>query len=120
VQVLRAKVAVNTPNLSTVGGFDYVEGEGLDEDDVERCQALLLRALAQLPGGGVVNGTILEVQDQSQALDFEVIISHQVGQGIVRLVIVWLAGLARGDAMRELLLTTHGHGVATWHRSVRS
>jgi ubiquitin-like 1-activating enzyme E1 B len=79
--VLRAKVAVNTPNLSTVGGFDYVEGEGLDEDDVERCQALLPRVLAQLPGGGLVHGTILEVQDQSQALDFEVIISHQVSHG---------------------------------------
>lgn len=30
VQVLRARVAVNTPNLSTVGGFYHIEDGGFD------------------------------------------------------------------------------------------
>jgi hypothetical protein len=32
LQVLRAKVAVNTPSLGTVGGFAYIKGEGLEKD----------------------------------------------------------------------------------------
>ena len=72
-----------SPLLSTISGFDYVEGEGVDEDEAADSRALLPRALASLPGGGVVGGTILEVKDQSQALDFEVIIAHQVGGGAV-------------------------------------
>jgi len=76
--VLKAKLAVNTPNLSTAGGFWYEEGEGLEEDEAAASRALLPRALAALPGGGLVHGSILSVGDQGQAVDFEVIISHQV------------------------------------------
>jgi ubiquitin-like 1-activating enzyme E1 B len=78
VQVLRAKLAMIHPTLMTISGFDYVEGEGLDEEEAEDSRALLPRFLSKLPGGGLVHGTIVSVQDQAQSLDFELIISHQV------------------------------------------
>jgi hypothetical protein len=41
--------------------------------------AHLPKTLATLPGGGLTHGVILFVGDQSQAVDLEIIISHQVG-----------------------------------------
>jgi hypothetical protein len=34
-QVLRAKLAMIHPTLMVISGFDYVEGEGLDEEEAE-------------------------------------------------------------------------------------
>jgi hypothetical protein len=60
----------------------YEEGEGLEEDEVEGYRALLAKALADLPGGGLRHGSILTVQDQSQHFHVEVIITHQVGRAV--------------------------------------
>lgn len=77
-QVLKSRLAVNCPTLMTAGGFDYVEGEGLEEDEAAEAAAQLPKPLTGLPGGGLGHGAILEVDDFSQALKFDVIICHQV------------------------------------------
>lgn len=56
----------------------YEEGEGLDEDEIEEYQRLLPQTLVQLPGGGLKNGSIVTVQDQSQGFSVDLIITHQV------------------------------------------
>lgn len=40
-QVLKQKLAVNTPNLRTDTGFWYEEGEGLEPDELEDNMSLL-------------------------------------------------------------------------------
>lgn len=100
-QVLRAKLAMIHPTLMTDGGFDYVEGEGLDADEAEDSRKLLPRTLAQLPGGGLVHGTIVSVQDQSQSVDFELIISHQVGAVITKQCVISSGACNSGARMNH-------------------
>ena len=76
-QVLKKRLSVNVPMLMC-GNFMYEEGEGLEEDEVEANAALLPRALALLPGGGLGHGSILNVSDESQHFSVELIISHRV------------------------------------------
>ena len=52
-----------------------------DLTQVERNQALLPCTLANLPGGGLQGGSILNVSDESQQLHFDMIIQHQVCVG---------------------------------------
>lgn len=60
------------------GGLWYEEGEDLEQDLVEENMALLPYPMVKLPGGGLKNGSIMEVQDQLQNFKVEIIISHQV------------------------------------------
>ncbi|WIA22762.1 hypothetical protein OEZ85_001163 [Tetradesmus obliquus] len=76
-KVLKQRLAVNQPYLCTAGGVSYEEGEGLEDDEIADNQARLPKALAALPGGGIVHGTVVYVQDQGQALSFEMHVSHQ-------------------------------------------
>jgi ubiquitin-like 1-activating enzyme E1 B len=66
------------PYLYTEGGVSYEEGEGLEDDEIADNQARLPKTLAALPGGGIRHGTVVYVQDQGQALTFEMHVSHQV------------------------------------------
>lgn len=77
-QVVKGRLAVNEPNLDSAGGFRYEEGEGLEEDEVEANAALLPRVLSELPGGGVVDGTILTLDDQSQCFNVDLVVQHRV------------------------------------------
>jgi hypothetical protein len=95
MQVLRVKISMIEPILMTVGGFDYNAGEGVDEDEAADSRALLPRTLAALPGGGVVAGTILEVVDESQALNFEIVIAHQV------MGVAWVCGVGGGGRQQK-------------------
>lgn len=54
--MLRTKLALVHPTLMTVGGFDYVEGEGLEADEAEESRQLLPRTLDKVRLGccGVV------------------------------------------------------------------
>lgn len=74
-KVIKKRLAVNEPTLRTLGGFEYEEGEGVEDEDLNRRH--LPKLLAALPGGGLTHGTILEVGDQSQALNLDIVISHQ-------------------------------------------
>lgn len=48
---------------------------------VEFYRGLLPRLLSQLPGGGLANGSILEVGDQEQHFKAQLIMSHRVSRG---------------------------------------
>ncbi|KAF8066301.1 SAE2 [Scenedesmus sp. PABB004] len=76
-KVLKQRLAINVPNLQTEAGFWYEEGDDLEPDEAADSAAHLPKALAALPGGGLVGGTILSVTDQSQAVSLEIIITHQ-------------------------------------------
>lgn len=76
--MVKGRLAVNEPNLDSAGGFRYEEGEGLEEDEVEANAALLPLVLSELPGGGVVDGTILTLDDQSQCFNVDLVVQHRV------------------------------------------
>ena len=80
--MVKGQLAINEPNLDTDTGLGYEEGEGLEDDTVERNQTLLPMLLAELPGGGLKDGTVVVVSDQSQHINFDLIIAHRVSSGV--------------------------------------
>jgi len=78
LQVVRRRLAVNDPYI-LAGNFSYEEGEGLEDDEVEGNARHLPRLMKDLPGGGLGQGVVMAVKDQSQEFEVEVIITHQVG-----------------------------------------
>lgn len=66
------------PTIRTDGGFEYEEGEGLDEDEVAANSAKLPVALAGLPGGGLGHGAVAYVDDQVQEFHVQIEITHKV------------------------------------------
>ena len=80
-------------------------GEGLEEDEVQEYAALLPRPLASLPGGGLRHNSIVTVQDQTQHLNVDLLIMHQVGRA--------------GDPAAELAAARgHGRWTRQWGQSV--
>ncbi|PRW61037.1 SUMO-activating enzyme subunit 2 [Chlorella sorokiniana] len=75
-KVLKGRLALLAPSLSC-GSFLYEEGQDLEEDEVTFYRSLLPRPLASLPGGGLVNGSIVEVSDQEQQFKAQLVISHR-------------------------------------------
>lgn len=65
------------PNL-ICGEFMYEEGEGLEDDEREEYEEMLVKPLAALPGNGISNGSIVTVQSQIQHFSCKLVISHQV------------------------------------------
>lgn len=81
LQVIKQRLAIAVPALTASnesGDLQYEEGEDLDPDEVEAYKALLPKALADLPGGGLKSGSVVMVDDYSQALTLNLHISHQV------------------------------------------
>ncbi|KAI8466836.1 MAG: hypothetical protein J3K34DRAFT_483471 [Monoraphidium minutum] len=74
-KVIRRGLAVNDATLIS-GGFMYEEGEGLEDDEVEENRRKLPLAMRELPGGGLGQGAVLAVNDQSQAFSVELVINH--------------------------------------------
>lgn len=80
MQVLKKKLALVEPTVRTDAGFEYEEGEGLDEDEVAANAAKLPIALAALPGGGLGQGVTAHVEDQVQEFKVAIEIVHKVRQ----------------------------------------
>ena len=76
-QVVRKQLAVNQATVRC-GDFSYEEGEGLEEDEVELYSAFLPRLLADLPGGGIKHGAIVDVADQEQDFNVQLVVHHRV------------------------------------------
>lgn len=66
------------PTVRTDGGFEYEEGEGLDEDEVEANRGRLPLMLDALPGGGLGHGVTAHVEDQVQEFKVAIEITHKV------------------------------------------
>ena len=77
VQVLKGQLAMLEPCISAAG-FLYEEGEGLEPDELADNAAKLAKSMADLPGGGLGHGVCADISDQSQALSFQLNITHQV------------------------------------------
>jgi ubiquitin-like 1-activating enzyme E1 B len=76
-KVLKGKLSVNEPSVYFNGTLLHETGDDLDEDEVEMYASFETRALNALPGGGVVNGSILSVEDFSQDFKFELMVTHR-------------------------------------------
>lgn len=81
-QVLKKHLSFNMPTI-LCGDYMYEEGEGLEEDELKMYFGHLPKKLVDLPGGGIRDGSIVDVQDQSQQFSVKIIISHktQVREG---------------------------------------
>ena len=76
-KVLKGRLSVHAPSVMFGSSQIHETGDDLDEDEVEHYEALDKRTLSALPGGGVVNGTILAVDDFSQEFTFELMVTHR-------------------------------------------
>lgn len=70
---------MNSPTI-ICDGVLYEEGEGLEEDCLEEYAAMLPCALEKVPGGGLHDGSIMEIEDQMQNFRVSIIISHKVNR----------------------------------------
>ncbi len=85
MQVVRKELAVAQPtviceNLMYKENFMYEEDPGMDQDEIEDCASHLPKCLADLPSGGIKDGSIVEVSNRSQQLSFSLLVTHQVHQ----------------------------------------
>ncbi|KAG7673791.1 hypothetical protein Ndes2437B_g01963 [Nannochloris sp. 'desiccata'] len=81
-KVLRNHLGMIEPCFSYTRATDYVswlyeEGEGLEAEEIKENAAHLPKLLAELPAGGMVNNTVLDIQDQRQHLKLQMVITHQ-------------------------------------------
>ena len=74
--VIKRGMGVNTPSVMMNASELYLEGEGLDDDEIETFKNNLPKTLIGCPAGGIKDGTMLEIEDFSQDLSFKFIIQH--------------------------------------------
>jgi ubiquitin-like 1-activating enzyme E1 B len=73
-RVIKARLGFQEPTLLLNGDVIWEEGEGAEEEDY-KCN--LPKTLKGLPCGGIQHGTVLEIDDNSQNLCIQVLVSHQ-------------------------------------------
>lgn len=88
-QVLKKRLSLVEPTVRTDAGFEYEEGEGLDEDEVAANAAKLPVALSQLHGGGLGHGVTAHVEDQVQEFKVLMEITHKVRPWLLSLSNSW-------------------------------
>jgi ubiquitin-like 1-activating enzyme E1 B len=72
-KVLKNKLGLNEPSITVGSSGIYEEGDDADED----LEANLPTVLCKLPGGGISNGSVVDVNDFSQDLDLKLSIVHK-------------------------------------------
>jgi len=75
-KVLKGHFGVNTPSIMLSASEIYAEGEGLDEDELVSFAANLPKTLVDCPAGGIKDGTMVDVEDFSQNLKFQIIVQQ--------------------------------------------
>ena len=65
--ILKAKLSFNTPSINLNCSGIYEEGDGADES----LESNLELCLAKCPGGGIIDGSIVEIEDFSQDLEVQ-------------------------------------------------
>ena len=73
-RVIKGRLGFQEPTLLLNGDVIWEEGEGAEEEEYE-CN--LPKTLKGLPCGGIQHGTVLEIDDNSQNLCIQVLVSHQ-------------------------------------------
>lgn len=77
-RVLKGRLGVNLPSVMFGTSELYVEGDGLDEDEVEFFMQNKPKVLIDSPAGGIKDGSILEIEDFSQNMKFKMLIQQKV------------------------------------------
>ena len=73
-KVLKNRLGFNAPTISVGANLLYEEGEDCDED----LQNNLPLFLSGLPGGGIQNGSIVTIDDFTQNLQTDIVITHVI------------------------------------------
>uniref|UniRef100_A0A061SGJ4 SUMO-activating enzyme subunit n=1 Tax=Tetraselmis sp. GSL018 TaxID=582737 RepID=A0A061SGJ4_9CHLO len=76
-KVLKRHLSIVAPSVRTEGGLGYEEGDDLEDDETARNAELLTKRLVDLPGGGIRDGTSVEVDDFAQHFEVTIIVQHQ-------------------------------------------
>jgi ubiquitin-like 1-activating enzyme E1 B len=71
-KVLKGKLGFNEPAISQGSNILYEEGDGADEDLAEN----LPLSLDTCPGGGIRDGTMLDISDFTQNLELSLLVMH--------------------------------------------
>jgi len=72
-KIIKGRLGFEEPTLILQGDFIWEEGDGAEAEFAMN----LPKKLAGLPCGGIQNGTVLEIDDNSQNLSIQVAITHQ-------------------------------------------
>lgn len=73
-KIVKGRLGFEEPTLMLQGDLIWEEGDGADEDEFK---SNLPKLLPSLPCGGIHNGTVLEIDDNSQDLSIQVTVTHQ-------------------------------------------
>lgn len=71
-KVIKGRLGFNEPTIACGANLLYEEGEGCDED----LQENLPRVISQCPGGGIVDGSMLNISDFTQDLEVNLLVKH--------------------------------------------
>lgn len=72
--IVKTELGFEEPTILLGGDIIYEEGDGAD---MEAYRPNLEKVLTKLPCGGIKNGTVLRVEDFSQDLEVDVLVSHK-------------------------------------------
>jgi ubiquitin-like 1-activating enzyme E1 B len=73
-RIIKKELGFFEPSISIGDNIIYEEGDGADGDIFA---ANMSKTLSQLPAGGIKQGTLVKVEDFSQDLEVEIIVSHR-------------------------------------------
>lgn len=73
-RVVKKRLGFEEPTLMLQGDIIWEEGDGADEEEFK---GNLSKTLTNLPCGGIQNGSVLEIDDNSQNLCIQVAITHR-------------------------------------------
>jgi ubiquitin-like 1-activating enzyme E1 B len=74
---LKKKLGMHAPEIEGSTTTLFLQPDGLEDDELATYENNLVTVLADLPGGGVVGGSTLQVSDFSQSFEFELLVTHQ-------------------------------------------
>ena len=75
--VLKKKLGFNLPDITVNADLLYEEGDGLEPDEVATYERRLALRLQDLPGGGIRDNTMIDVEDFSQGdLKCQILVVH--------------------------------------------
>ena len=77
-RVVKTRLSLVEPTLNW-GTTIYEEGEGLEDEEIETYGSYLPIILAEHKSGGIKDGTIVSLMDQTQHFNLSVIIHHKAG-----------------------------------------
>ena len=76
-KLLKDHLGFQSPIVTLESSEIYLEGEGLEDDEIEFFNKNLEKRLVDCPGGGIKDGTILDIADDFHTLCLRIIINQK-------------------------------------------